>query len=170
MQAHQTWAVLIKLPSIHPWDLLTPIIRLTPLPSSISSYFSQQPPPPSAHHPVPSSDQGCPFAVLKAPEACTISGCWWRLLHSLLLELHQECVSSSIDIKSLLFSQQQWKVHSKFKIKFHDPERIKKTWPNKIFSQKPLNTGFKNVHADTWYFPVFREPNIIQCSKDEQDS
>lgn len=83
-------------------------------------------PPPSAHHPVPSSDQGCPFAVLKAPEACTISGCWWRLLHSLLLELHQECVSSSIDIKSLLFSQKQWKVHSKFKIKSHFFPRSRK--------------------------------------------
>lgn len=43
-QAHPTGAVLIKLPSIHPRDLLTPIIRLTPLPSSISSYFSQHPP------------------------------------------------------------------------------------------------------------------------------
>lgn len=87
VRAHQTWAVLIKLPSIHPRDLLTPIIRLTPLPSSISSYFSQHPPLQNPI-PVPSSDHASPFAGLKAPETCMILGCWWRSLHSLLPESH----------------------------------------------------------------------------------
>lgn len=53
MQAHQTWAVLIKLRSIHPRDLLTPIIRLTPLPSSTQTWTPTTIlyPPPTPHTP-----------------------------------------------------------------------------------------------------------------------
>ncbi|CAJ1063036.1 hypothetical protein NQZ68_020037 [Xyrichtys novacula] len=72
-RAHQTGAVLIKLPSIHPRDLLTPIIRLTPPPSRRLLFFLTPSTPPS-QHPVPSSDHGAPFAVLKAPRGLHIAG------------------------------------------------------------------------------------------------
>lgn len=70
VEAHQTGAVLIKLPCIHPRELLTPIIQLTPLPSSIFSYFSQHPPTLRSPAAPPSSSQlwsGLSFCWAQSP-------------------------------------------------------------------------------------------------------
>lgn len=98
VRAHQTWAVLIKLPSIHPRDLLTPIIRLTPLPSSISSSFSQCPPPLPPDHPVPSSDHGSTFAVLHDPPHAAGGVCFTA--HRLNLTIHHySCATHCAHLK-----------------------------------------------------------------------